>query len=143
MHLYMEFVDYRAKYLEAQRQYDEILNEKEQLFETTQPKAVISDKEKISGGKNTNSFDDYLITKERKRIDERLLESKKILDDRELLLKLKERELRESNILIDKIYCMRYLDEIRVCKIARIVNYSEAQIYRALDEIKRSLKLVQ
>ena len=142
MHLYMEFVDYRAKYLEAQKHYDEILNEKAQLFETTQPKAVISDNEKISGGVKNNSFDDYLITKEKQRIDERLAESKKILEDRELLLKLKEKELRASNILIDKIYCMRYLDGVRVNRIAIIANYSESQIYRGLDEIRKSLKLI-
>ena len=140
MHLYMEFVDYRAKYLEAQRQYDEILSEKQRLFDRTQPGSIRADKEKVTGGKNTNSFDDYLITKERNRIDERLAEVKKILKDREILLKQKEKELRESNILIDKIYCMRYLDGIKVYMIARMVNSSEMQVYRIINEINRTLK---
>lgn len=141
MHLYMEFVDYREKYLEAQRQYDEILSKKKQLFDRTQPRSIRVDKEKISGGENINSFDDYLIDKEKNRIDERLVEIKKILEGRELLLKLKEKELRASNILIDRIFCMRYLDEMKVYVIARVVNYSERQIHRIIYEIHENIKM--
>ena len=68
--LYIEYHEYRDKYIIAQRKYDEVLSEKEHLFARTQPKATQYDKEVVSGGSPSNSFDEYLIAKEKKQIDE-------------------------------------------------------------------------
>ena len=136
--LYLDYERYRLKYYEAQRKYNDIIEEKEILFAQTQPQAIQYDAEKTSGGKMSNTFDEYLIAKERKRIDERLSEAQSILEDRQRLMKLKEKELRESKNYIDRIYVMRHIDKIRVYKIASAVNYSEAQVYRALQEIKKN-----
>ena len=136
----MIYEEYKNKYYETQREYDIILTEKEKLFSITQPSAIKFDKEVVSGGVVDNMFERYLILKEEKKIDQRLEEIKSILDDRERLLKLKEQELRASTDVKDKIYKYKYLDKLKVFKIAKLVGYSEPQIYRILKTIRNNLK---
>ena len=138
--VYIEFEEYRIKYWETQRKYEEILTEKEMLFAKTQPKSVQFDKERVSGGSADNAFDSYIIQKEQQKIDDRLAEAKSILQERENLLRLKEEELRHSNEVIDRLYCCRILDKMKIQKITRYLNYSEAHIYRMLGEIARQIK---
>ena len=138
--LYEEYEIYKNKYYEAQKKYNQILNEKEELFAKTQPKATKITGEKTEGGKHLNAFDEYLIQKEKKNIDKRLEEIKSILDDRERLLKLKEQELRESKNSYDKIYRCRYIDRLTIEKTARLSNYSRSQVFNILKEIRKHLK---
>jgi len=138
--LYIEYEEYKSKYNEAQRSYNDILNEKEELFLRTQPKATQIKGDKTTGGKHNNTFDDYLIQKERKNIDQRLAEAKSILDCRERLVKLKEQELRLSNIPHDKIYRCRYIDRLTIDKIARISHYSRSQVFNILKDIRKKIK---
>lgn len=138
--LYITYEQFKVKYYETQKQYNEILNEKETLFLKTQPKATKFDKERVSGGVSTNTFDEYLIEKERKQIDERLDEVKKILEDRGHLLELKREELKASNNIQDKIYYYRYIDKLNIEKVGRMVGYSRPQVYRILRTIKNNIK---
>ena len=136
---YVAYEIYKNKYYEAQLKYNEILSEKELLFNTTQPRASKTDTDK-QGGKKDNIFDSYLIAKEQRQIDKRLKEVKSILRDRERLLKLKEEELINSNNLYDRIYKYKYMEKMKVFKICKLIGYSEAQIYRILKTIKTNLK---
>lgn len=138
--IYEIYEEYKNKYIETQKEYDKILNEKEKLFMITQPSSVKFDKEVVSGGVVDNTFEKYLILKEEKKIDQRLEEIKSILEDRERLLKLKENELRASTSVQDKIYRYRYIDKLKVYKIAKLVGYSEPQVYRILKIIENNLK---
>ena len=138
--LYIEYEEYKNRYYEVQRKYNDILNEKEELFSKTQPKATKITEEKTTGGKHINAFDDYLIQKERKNIDKRLEEVKSILEDRERLVKLKEQELRASTNSYDKIYRCRYIDRLTIEKTCRISSYSRSQVFNILKEIRDKLK---
>ena len=138
--LYEEYEIYKNKYYEVQRKYNDILNEKEELFSRTQPKATQITGEKTTGGKHENLFDTYLIQKERKNIDQRLEEVKSILEDRERLVRLKEQELRASNNSFDKIYRCRYIDRLTIEKTARLSNYSRSQVFNILKEIRKHIK---
>lgn len=138
--IYITYNEYKNKYYETQQRYNETLNEKEELFAITQPKATKFDTERVAGGNPVNTFDEYLIQKERKSIDQRLEEIKSILDDRERLVKLKEEELRASNNIQDMIYKYRYLDRLTIEKITRLVNYSRPQVFRILKIIRNNLK---
>lgn len=137
---YIEYEIYRIKYLDSQQAYDDILTEKEELFAKTQPKSVKFDQERVGGGIPESTFDSYLIEKERKKIDLRLAEAKTIMEEREELLQVKEQELRNSNEVIDKLYCLKVLDRLKMARIARIINYSESHIYRLMGEIYRNIK---
>lgn len=138
--LYEEYEEYKIRYYDVQKKYNEILNEKEELFAKTQPKAIKIEGEKTGGGKHINAFDEYLIQKEKKNIDQRLEEVKSILDDRERLLKLKEQELRASKHSYDKIYRCRYIDRLTIAQTVRISSYSRAQVFNILKKIKKKIK---
>ena len=147
--IYLEYEDYLFKYKEAQRVYESILTEKESLFQRTQPKSTMGEYERefdkeISvggvGGSRVNQIEEYVIEIEEKQINERLAEAKSILDDRAALLSQKEQELRKSKRIDDELYILRYLENKRIKEIARIVNYSEPQIYRRLKYIRQKIK---
>lgn len=139
--LYIEYHEYKTKYYKAQEKYDEVLSEKEHLFAKTQPKATQYDKEVVSGGSPSNSFDEYVIAKEKKQIDERLDEAKSILEDRERLLKLKEIELRQSKDWHDKVYVYKYLDNLSANEIKYKMHYCRSNIYEILKKIRKNIGL--
>lgn len=138
--IYLTYEEYKRNYYKVQKLYNEILEEKEKLFAKTQPKSTKFDKINVDGGNISNSFDDYLIIKEKKQIDKRLNEIKIISEDRKKLLDAKEDELRKSKEWIDKIYVYKYIENLQVRKIIHLVPYKEAQVYRKLEEIKKTLK---
>ena len=138
--IYLTYEEYKRNYYKVQKLYNEILEEKEKLFAKTQPKSIKFDKINVDGGNVSNSFDDYLIIKEKKQIDKRLNEIKIISEDIKKLLDAKEDELRKSKEWIDKIYVYKYIENLQVRKIIHLVPYEEAQVYRKLEEIKKTLK---
>ena len=138
--LYVEYNAIREKYFDAQRAYNELIEEKERMFARTQPQAVNYDKERISGGSGNNSFEEYVIAKEKTRIDERIAEQKTILEDRKRLNDMKEYELRSSKEWHDRIYSYYYLDRLSLSKIENRVPYSRVQIWRILKKIKQNLE---
>ncbi len=138
--IYIIYEKYKRNYYKVQKLYNEILEEQEKIFAITQPKSIEFDKINVDGGNFSNSFDNYLILKEKKEIDKRLNEIKIILKERKKILEDKEAELRKSKNWIDKIYVYKYMDNLQVKKIIHLVPYKEAQVYRYLDEIKKTLK---
>lgn len=138
--LYLEYEEYLEKYTDAQITLNRILEENEELFNQTQPKAVSYDQDHVSGGQYSNLFEEYIAKKEKLRLDERLLEANKMVEARLSCLKAKEAELRQSKALYDRIYVLRYLEHVRVFLIARKLNYSESQIYRILNKMDKKLK---
>ena len=140
--IYIEYHEYKNKYYAAQKEYDKLLSEKEVLFARTQPKATKYDKEKVSGGSPSNSFDNYLMTKEQKQLDERLEETRSILEGREKLYKQKEEELKLSENPYDKIYYNKYVKNLTPYKMWD-VGYEPSQIYRILRKIEKILNMTQ
>ena len=59
------------------------------------------------------------------------------MKDWEILLRLKEKELRSSPVISDKVYLYRYVDGYRIGKIACLINYSKSQVYRILKQIDK------
>ena len=138
--IYLEYEEFRIKYLSAQRKYDEVLIEKEELFDRTQPQGVSFDKERVAGTSDHNSFDEYLIQLERKQIDERLAEIKQIMDKRWDLLLDKEDELRASTEIMDRLYVLRFLEHERMQKISKQIPYSESHIYRLMNQLLNTVR---
>lgn len=137
--LYVEYDELKTKYYAARKKYDEVLTEKEELFARTQPQAVDFGKERVSGGSPASPFDEYLIAKEQKRIDERLNEAKGILDDRQKILSLKLDELKASKDWHDIIYKLYFIDCLSISKIERRIPYSRVQVWRIINIIKSNL----
>lgn len=143
IYLYIEYEDYLDKFKDSQSLYDQILSDKQVLFERTQPNAVSFDKDRVDGGEYKNAFEEYLTAKEAKRIDERLSEAKDILEHRYTLLKSKETELRLSKNVYDIVYRRCYIDHERIVDIAEDMHYSRSQIHRYTRKIKRAIKMRQ
>lgn len=141
--IYIEYHEYKNKYYVAQKEYDNILSEKEELFVKTQPKATDYDKEKVSGGSPSNTFDNYLIIKEKKQLDERLKEARSILEDRIKLLKLKEEELKQSKEWLDIIYTCYFIDKLSIRKISKKIPFSTTEIFRKIKIIRKNINLEQ
>ena len=138
--VYLEYESFKKRYLATQHEYSAILMEKENLFTMTQPKAIKYNSDRVQSSHSGNVFDDYLIAKESKQIDERLSEARSLLDDREKLLELKEKELRLSNDKTDIVYCLKYIEGMSTNSIAKRLNYSKSQVYRVLDRIKIEIR---
>jgi hypothetical protein len=134
--IYKTYENYKEKYYEAQNEYNAILNEKEELFIMTQPKSADYSKERVNGGTKNNVFDEYLVQKELKNIDQRLEEAKSILYDRKRLFEQKEEELKHSSDINDRIYKYKYLDKLKIERIAILIPCGEATVYRALKRMK-------
>ena len=139
--IFYEYSRLRDRLNDAKEAYLEILDEKAELFARTQPKAVAYDGEKVAGGTPKNPFDEYLILKEKARIDERLEEAKAIVMERLDALEAKEKELRQSDGLYDIVYKMRYVDGSHVKKISKAIGYSKSQTYRIIERVDEILKL--
>ena len=137
--IYLEFESLKIQRQSTFEALRNIINEKEELFSRTQPASVDYDKERVSGGGVSTPFDDYVIAKEARQIDQRIEECKAILAERENLLKRKEGELRASKDICDVIYVLRFLEHMRLYKIASRIHYSEAQTYRLYSQISNQL----
>ena len=141
--LYIQYIELKNKYIAAQKEYDSIINEKENLFRATQPKGTDFSKEKVVGGISSNLFDNYLVESELKGIDKRLEIARSILEARKVLFQLKEEELKLSKDVYDRVYVYKELYKLQVYKVAGLVGYSEPQIYRILRKIKKNIRLIE
>lgn len=135
----MIYESYKRSYYRMQTKVNEILNEKERLFNATQPKAMNYGTIQ-GGGKAVNSFDEYLVKCEDEEIDKRLMEAKRLLFEREKLMVMAEKELRESKDILDVVYRMAMIDNIKIRTIANRLCYSESQVYRFIEKIQKELR---
>jgi hypothetical protein len=141
--LYIQYIELKKKYTAAQEEYDSIINEKENLFRSTQPKGTDFSKEKVLGGMSSNPFDNYLIESELKEIDKRLEIARSILEARKMLFQFKEEELKLSKDVYDRVYVYKEMYRLQVYKVAGLVGYSEPQVYRILRKIKKNIKMIE
>ncbi len=137
--IYRDYELCKSKYKEIQKRFDAVLTEKERLFVKTQPKAITYDKDKIQASHDANVLEDYVISCDDKNLDEKLNELRQLLEDRRMLLKVKEDELRRSQDKKDRIYVMLYLDCMSIRKVAESLNYSKTQVHRINEELKRDI----
>lgn len=139
----MTFLEYeraKIKYYEAQEWFEQALSEQERLMTKTMPSAIRYDKANVKSSPNGNVLDDYVIAKEEKRIDKKISRMRKLLEDREKILSLKENELRKSHDNMDMIYLYWKIDGFSPNEIAKALNYSKSQVYRMIGNIKSLIK---
>lgn len=138
--IYKIYEKYKEAYYKSQEEYHEVLNEKERLFMKTQPQSTDYNKDKASGGKPSNAFDNYLISVQDKDLENKINKRKKIMMQRKLLVELKEEELRKSKNIYDRAYVGRWLDGKSVKQISRDLAYCKTQVYEILKNIEKNVK---
>ena len=141
--LYIEYYECKKKYDNILEKYSNLLDEVEKLFLKTQPKATDCSKIRTSEGTPPYSFDDYLIEKELKNLDNNINEAKNIVNARKEILDLKEIELRKSKEWLDIVYVYYYLDKYSLRKISKRIPLSTTEIYRKKEKIAETLNLEQ
>lgn len=142
--LYLEYERIKTKYTALQEQFAKILLEKERLYTKTLPSAIRYDKEKVMSTIDGNPLEEFVINVEDKALDEKIARFRELLTDWVVLLETKERELRRSKDIFNKIYVLKYLDNYSVSRIAKVLHYDRTQIYRKLKQMwKRCNKMQQ
>ena len=134
--IYTEYELCKFKYMELQKRFDSVLTEKERLFTKTQPNAITYDKDHVQMSHDGNVLEDYVIALETGEIDKKIDNLRGLLDDRGKLLRLKEEELRKSQIREDKIYVMRFLEGMNIGEIAKNLNFSRQEIHRKIKNMQ-------
>ena len=137
---FLDFEQAKVRYINAQKLYNSILNEQEELIVEYLPRTVRYDQEKVKGGAIGDAFSSYLVRKEQLKLDERLEEVEILLDIRGRQYQRELEQLKQSNEIMDKIYYRRRVLKIKVSIIAEELIYSESQIYRYLYAIDEKLK---
>lgn len=102
--IYPDYEILRREYRKAYNDLCQIIQEKEGLFQKTQPQATNYDKERVTNSNEGYTFADYLAEKERKKIDERLDQAKSNWNATATKLGKMAGRLRASLILEDKVY---------------------------------------
>lgn len=139
----MVFLDYereKIKYYKAQEWFDEALNEQERLITRTMPSAIRYNKPVVQSSPDGNVMDDYVIAMEEKRIKRKIAHRRQLLEDRERLLSIKEKELRKSHDKMDIVYVNWKIDGHSPEEISEGLHYSKSQVYRMIGGIKSAIR---
>ena len=135
--VYPEYEEYKRKYQYFLNRFNQILSRKEDMLMKTLPSAIRYDKDHVQSSPSSNVLDEYVIALDESQIDSELAKVKELIEDRGRLLDLKEKQLRDSQHINDRVYVMKYLEGYSVNRISKVLNYSRTQVYRILDEIKK------
>lgn len=135
--VYPEYESYRIKYNRLQERFADVLMEKERLFTKTLPNAITYDRDVVQTSIDGNPLEEYVCTMDEKQIDEKIAKLRESLKDWTILLDMKEKELRKSLAVPDKVYLMRYIECYSISRISRSINYSKSQTYRVIKQIEK------
>lgn len=137
--IFLEYHKALINYKLAVNAVEEILEDKLELFQKTQPQSPITGSERVDGGSPKNKQEEYVIRLEEKQIRKRFELAKEIMVDSWDLLQQKELELRHSKGIKDIVYCMKYVDGKDVAWIATELHYSESHVYRIIKSIEKMI----
>lgn len=138
--LFLEYERAKIKYYKAQMWFENALSEQERLITKTMPSAITYNKPNVKSSPKGNALDDYVIAKEEKRIDKKISRMRKLMDDREKILKVKEQELRKSHDKMDLVYTKWKIDGQSPEEISEVLHYSKSQVYRMIGGIKSAIR---
>lgn len=135
--LYLEHYQILQECKKARKEYDNILEEKAKAYygtqpQSTKPKAIVT----MPNGNSTKLMD---YCAELEIINEKVESARNILGIREYRLKLKEQELMNSVLLLDKIYVMRYIKHMKVKHISLKISYTREYTYELIKKVDQSL----
>ena len=147
MRLYLIHRKYYLAYVQAQNNFNRILDEQEILLQKVQPKSSLSEHEREflpsnpkGKGSQINKAEEYAIQMEQRAINERLATARQILQDRYILLSQKEEELRKSRDIYNMIYTCKWVDGLKADAIVEQTGYSRSQVYNILKHLAKQLE---
>jgi len=137
--MYLEYHELLKKYKEAERRYNESLEERSKIILAVLPKAS-QFKEVVSFGGNTSPDTKLLAySSEIDEVDKLINQSRNTRDMLNYELKKMESKMRISSDAHDRIYCYKWIDHKSPYKFNKLIGYSIRQTYYLIEEIKREL----
>ena len=133
--VWIEYQRLKLEYDRSQGHLKVLLDKQEEIFWKTQPAAVRYDKDKVQTSPSDHITD---ILVKAADIDKLVEAARKIVEERQHLLMLKKKELRQSRDVEDKIYTLYFIDRMSVNKIAYCIGYSKRQVYRIIKHQKET-----
>ena len=137
MELFVEHYRLNEEYKEAKKEFDKALEKKSQLLYSVVPKSANFENELVKGS-SSDKFLNYTIKME--EIDKEINVRRNLRDVLAYRLKLKEIELNNSSNILDKIYLLKYVKNMKVRYIAIKTNYSKRRIYDFINDIRKMIK---
>lgn len=137
--LYVEYHELLKKYKQAEKSYYKALDKKSKLLYGVEPHA--SKIKDIIVDSSYSSPDEGIInySAEIEEVNNLINEARNNKDVLEYELKKKEKDLRYSYNIYDKIYVYHWLERKRVNNYYKLLDYSKRQIYRFIDEIRENI----
>ena len=135
--LYAEYEKMWGIIRKLEKELFDLINERDELFIKTQPKAAVMDKEKVDISFKNNMMENYVIKQE--YFNRRIEQLQQSLDDRYQALNRKREELRLSKNMYDRIYYLKYIEKLSTFKIANISGYDRTSVWRHLKKIEKSI----
>jgi len=137
--IYEEYHDLLRKFKSAESSYYKALDKKSRLLYSVEPHSM-QVKELIVDYSYDNpdaAIIDY--TAEIDEVNNLINTTRNNKDVLDYELRKKEKELRYSHNIYDRVYVYKWLERKRIREYYRLVGYSIRQIYRFIDEIKENL----
>ena len=127
------------KHRDAERRYNEALEEKSKLILAVMPKAT--EYKEVMSQEGHSSPDTHILdyTEKIGGVDALITQSRNTRDMLAYELNKMENTMRERGDVYDKIYIYRWIEHKSVYKFYRTLGYSVRQVYRYMDEIKKKL----
>ncbi len=138
--IYPEYVKTAKARDGAWLRWQELLMERDALFQMTQPGAIRYDSVKVMSSVSGSPLETYMEELARRHLDERIAEAKRLYDAWETAMSEIRQKLSDSPELEDNIYFMRMVRRYSVKRIARVLHYSPDWIYKKIRKIEKSLK---
>ena len=136
--VYPEYEKTKSRFYDSQRRFATLLMEKEAIFANTLPSGIRYDKDVVQV---TPSDPMERYVEDLEDIEKKLSQVRDSVKDWEILLTVKERELRESKEIPDRVYVMRYLDKLSINKVSNNLSYSKRQIFRIINKIEKNINM--
>lgn len=132
-----EFDGIERGYKAARQLLRELLERDDELFQRTQPGAIRYDQDKVQSSGGEDKLLAYVAQRQAEHLDERIriarIHVEEWVDYRTRALQ----ELRRSRKSEDRIYVLRFVDNLPVWKVASMTNYSKSQVYNIMNRMNK------
>ena len=136
--LYLEYHELSKKCRNAETDYYNALDKRCKLISSVFPGAV-KPKEIIAHSSTSPDAKIVAYASEIEEIDKLVNTSRNTMDMLKYELDNKEKELRSSNDIYDKIYVYKWIEHISVYRFYKQLGYSVRQIYNLISEMKKKI----
>lgn len=128
------------KYKKTKKEINTLENKKISLMSMVDLQAV-PPKEVIG----TNTKEDKMLkyVEELEETEISIEKNKKIEEEIKIQLKEKEKDLRKSKELLDKVYLYKYLEHLNYYQVAIKINYGKTKTYDLINEIAENLEKIK